>query len=168
MKFLVLVLFLTLNLRAEDTHSPHDEHGPEHAEESAHEEDEEHHGEEQEASSSVGPGNAVPEANSETGFKLSEKALRTLGLQLETIQPQNTYTLSRSAIVYFKDEAGVYRLRDGWFKLVQGDTEAQGSQVRFTPKESFQNGDQIVVKGVPLLRVADLDAFGGSGEGHAH
>jgi hypothetical protein len=167
MKYLLMILLLAFNVRAEDAHSPHHGQGDEHSEETAHPEEGHEEGEE-EVSSSVGPGNAVPEADAENGFKLSEKAVRTLELGLQAVRPQPTYTLPRSAVAYFKDEAGVYRLREGWFKLIEGDAKTSGNQVVFTPKVAFRDGDQIVVKGVGLLRVADLDAFGGSGDAHAH
>jgi hypothetical protein len=172
MKLFLFLLFvsLTVSLKAEEDHHEHGEESHEHGVEPHHEEEGESHEGEEETSSSVGPGNAVTEADHETGFKLSDKALRTLALELAPIRPQASYTLPKTAIVYFKDEAGVYRLREGRFKLIEGDAEAQADKILFTPepKDAFQRGDQIVIKGVPLLRVTELDAFGGSGEGHAH
>lgn len=145
----------------EDRH----EKGEEHEEDGApHKEGEE----EEEVSSSVGPGNAVTAANPETGFQLSEEALKTLGIKTKTIPTNSTFP--KQAIVTFKDETGVYRLRDGWYKLIEGEIEPQGNGIRFTPnkRQDLRVGDHIVVEGVPLLRVTELDAFSGGEAGHGH
>lgn len=157
---------------AEDKHSAEkhgdaDEHekGEEHeGEEGVHHEE----GEEEESSSSVGPGNAVTAANPETGFQLSEAALKTLGIRTQALLANNTFP--KQAIVYFKDETGVYRLRDGWYKLIEGDTEPQANRIRFTPhkRQDLRAGDQVVIEGVPLLRVTELDAFSSGEAGHGH
>lgn len=137
------------------------EEGDEHGEE-GHEEDEE------EFSSSIGPGNAVTAADRKNGLQLSDDALKTLGVKTRPVPTDGG--LPNQAVVTFKDETGVYRLRDGWYKLIEGETRPQGNRVRFTPrkKEDLRPGDQIVVEGAPLLRVAELDAFSGGEGGHGH
>ena len=143
----------------EEEHAEGEEHGEE-----GHEEGEE----EEEFSSSVGPGNAVTAASPETGLQLSDEALKTLGVKTQPLPANNVFP--KQAIVMFKNETGVYRLRDGWYKLIEGETEPQGNRVRFTPhkRQDLRPGDQIVVEGVPLLRVTELDAFSGGEAGHAH
>ncbi len=160
------ILSYTAGHAVEKTHQGHeklDQHGEElHSNEETHEEA-------AEISSEVGPENAVTEANREDGFKLSEAALKTLGI--ETTLARNQFILvPEEAIVSFQAETGVYRFRDGWFKLVEGKAERSGKSMRFSPErqEDLKPGDRVAITGVPLLRVTELDTFGGSEEGHAH
>lgn len=152
---------------AEAGHSDHDDHGEE-GEGHHDEHGEEGHEEGEEASSSVGPGNAVTAADKHTGLQLSPEALKTLGLKTQPLPA--TSLLPKSAIVAFKDETGVYRLRDGWYKLVEGNIQPQGNLIRFTPrdKSDLRPGDHVAVEGAPLLRVTELDAFSSGEAGHAH
>lgn len=130
-------------------------------------EGEEHKEEAEEASPGVGPNKAITEADHEKGFKLSPEATKTLAIKSApaTHLTSGGGIVPKSALAFFQGEVGVYRLRDGWYKLVE---------VTLTPKTSsiktneFKANDQIVVEGVPLLRIADLDASGGNEEGHGH
>lgn len=155
-----------------ENHGDEEEHeegeGHEGEEGGHHEEGEGHREEEEESSSSVGPENAVTAANPEAGLQLSDEAFKTLGIKTQPLPADNIFP--KQAIVYFKDETGVYRLRDGWYKLIEGEAESQGNRVRFTPhkRQDLRAGDQIVVDGVPLLRVAELDAFSSGDAGHGH
>jgi len=148
----------------------HDDHGDEkggHVGE-AHEEGHEE-GEEEEFSSSVGPGNAVTAADREKGIQLSAEAVATLGIKTQPRPSGGSFP--KQAIVYFKDETGVYRLRDGWYKLVEGEARPEaGGRARFAPNRAadLRAGDHVVIDGVPLLRVTELDAFSGGEAGHGH
>lgn len=183
---LVLCLVLSLQLSAEEKSSPaHSGHADEpigqEKETHAHNDDvgeESHadgddekvegHEEAEEASSNVGPGNAVTAADPERGLQLSPEALQTLKIGSVSV-PANG-VIPKSAIVTFKDEVGVYRLRDGWFKLVEGSAKNRNSDVVFIPHRSsdLRSGDSVVVHGAPLLRVAELDAFSTGEAGHGH
>lgn len=180
---LILCLALPLGIRAEklspvlqespaeESHKDHENGG-----EGRHEEGEEHddqgkegHEEgEEEASSGVGPGNAVTAADREKGLQFSDEAVKTLGIKTQDAPEE--FTLPKSAIVTFKDETGVYRLRDGWYKLIEGEARPRGLLVRFIShrKKDLRPSDQIVVEGAPLLRVAELDAFSTGEAGHGH
>ncbi len=156
-----------------EKHAEEGEHKDKNAEETHnHKEGEEHeeHGEEEETSSSVGPDKAVTEANPDDGFKLSEKALKALEIQTRAITSQGTVTIPATSLVEFKDEIAVYRLRDGHFKLIKGTAQKEGQTVLFKPRISsdLKSGDHVVTNGVPLLRVAELDAFSEGEAGHAH
>ncbi|MBI4396791.1 MAG: hypothetical protein HY548_06835 [Elusimicrobia bacterium] len=128
---------------------------------------EDEHGEEETGVANVGPDSAVLEADPDRGFRLSEKARRTLDVEFKPASG----LLPKSSVVHFKDETGVYRVRDGWFKLIEGEAEPHGHQVRFVPehKGDLRKSDRIAVKGVPLLRVTELDVFSaGGGDPHGH
>lgn len=111
------------------------------------------HAQEQEASSNVGPGKAVTAADPERGFKLSEAAVRRLGIKTQALRA-GAMAIPQDSIVHSREETGVYRVRDGWFRLVDP-----------RKPEALQPGDEIVVVGMGLVRVAELAAFE-SGDGH--
>ncbi len=123
---------------------------------------------EEEASSGIGPGKAVTETSKTLGLKLSEKAIQTLSLHTSAIQSQNTHRLPSKAIVYFQDEAGIYREKDGWYKLIEVEIVSRAGVETTIKSSDLKPGDHLVIDGVPLLRVAELNAFGGAGEGHGH
>lgn len=106
----------------------------------------------------IGPGKAVTAANVEQGMKLSEKALK--GLRLDFL-PMTTseITLSKNALISFQDFLAVYRLRDGWIRLVEVEPRIRGNYATISSKD-LQPGDQIVVRNGGLLRVVELDIFG--------
>ena len=175
-KFLLFcVIWLSAGIGTSWAEEPHGHdhethrHGGEHGKENEHEGEHEEDGEE-EMSSNIGPGFAVTEADHEKGFKLSEKAMKTLAFESKPFRITASISLPTSSVVFFKDEAGVYRMRDGWIKLIEGEAKVLGGKTSFTPKGKslFKPGDHIVTSGVPLLRVAELDAFSGSESGHAH
>ncbi len=109
----------------------------------------------EEVSGNVGPGKAIEEVHEETGIRLSAKALKRLGIKTIPISP-NISAYPPLALVKYQEETKIYRQRQGWFKLVTMNPN------------SFQAGDEIVVSGAALLRIAELDAFGSGEEGHGH
>ena len=135
-----------------------------------HSEEVESHEEEGDASisSDVGPERAVTAADPKRGIQLAEKAIQALQLKTRLISG-DTFDLPREAIVASREETGVYRLRDGWFRLIHGDISGTGITVRFQPEHAadLRAGDAVVIEGAGLLRVADVAAFEGGG-GHHH
>lgn len=111
---------------------------------------EHHEHEEEESTGGVGPHNAVTAADAHAGITLSLAAIECIGLATAVYDGQ---LIPKAALIFYQDKVGLYRLRDGWFKLVSAD--------------DLRPGDQIVVQGTGLLRVAELDAFSGD-VGHSH
>jgi hypothetical protein len=107
------------------------------------------------------PAAAVREASPEKGLRLSEKALETLEVALAPVRSVDGIEVPIAALVYYQDHVGVYRKRGDWFKLVDitilGKSEARAS-IRCA---ELKGGDEVAVKGAPLLRVAEMEAFGG-------
>ncbi|MGE4234104.1 MAG: hypothetical protein AB7F43_12320 [Bacteriovoracia bacterium] len=135
-----------------------------------------------EGAASVGKDKAVTEADEENGFKLSDKASANLNVKFSAIGKElkaSTFSLPSQAIVYIQDEAGVYVRKAGWIKRVEGKIlQKFKDQVHFQSKD-LVSGAEVAVSGVPLLRVTEMEIFGGShddddGEeeqdehGHAH
>lgn len=108
----------------------------------------------------AGPKMAVMEANLKDGFRLSENAKKVIGLVVKPLGA-HPYKIPKSAVVYYGDRIGVYRLRDGWFKLVEIQKISELNSETTIRSSDLKTGDQIVVEGVALLRVSDMDAFGG-------
>ena len=160
---------------AED-HHPHDEkteheHGHEgeekdrqHSDHDGEESGEKEHGhDEEESTGGVGPNNAVTAADEHDGIKLSPKAIQFIGLQTTAYDGQ---TIPKLALVFYHDKIGVYRLREGWFKLLPVTLNRQ-SESPLPQAEELRAGDHIVIQGTGLLRVAELDAFS-TEVGHGH
>lgn len=155
-KILIVFAFISISI------SPFDAKAHGHGQGEAHEHEEE------EPSASVGPGKAITHATKKSGIQLSQSAVQTLGLKLQTVQTRGIHIVPKKAVARFQDEAGVFRLRDGWYKLVE-ITPLPQSETQCTVKtDDIQPGDQIVIEGAHLLRVAELEAWGGSGDGHGH
>jgi hypothetical protein len=166
----------------EEEHDDHDdhakeekhEHGKEEKEEKGHghghdEGEEEGHGDhEEEGGTRFGPGKAITAANKKDGIQLSEKAVKTLGLGYVAATGDGTFKLPFKAAVFFQDEVGVYRLKNGWHKLIEVQLISKTTSEVVVKTSELNSGDQIAKDGVPLLRAAELEAWGGSGDGHGH
>ena len=112
------------------------------------------------ASLNTGPDKAVLEASKEKGLKLSAEAIKTINLKLEPVHSGGPIEVPTKSVIFFQDFTGVYRVRDGWFKLIEVELGTQDvSKVSFSSKE-FNNGDQIVIEGSPYLRATDMDIWG--------
>lgn len=105
---------------------------------------------------------AVSESSPENGFKLLPNALKNIGVVTKPVEiVAGMYTFPSSALVHSLDQLVVYRLRNGWFKLIPVDLiREETDQISFRSSE-IQAGDQVAIQGVGLLRVADMEAFGG-------
>lgn len=148
---------------SEKGHGEQDEHGHE---EGGHAHGEE--GEHEEGGSAVGPEKGITEANEKDGFKLSPEALKNFGIKTVSAQPGVALTLPRRAIFFGLKERNLFRVRNGFFKRIDFATVSK-SKTEYTVKSSdLQPGDQVVIEGVGFLRIAELAATGGVGEGHSH
>ncbi len=144
MKYLILALMMGVSGHAVAYEEKHEHAGAPHNEQESHEE--------ARVSSDVGPDKAVTAADPHQGIRLSPKAVQTLRLKMMRVASPNP-ALPQEALVATREEIGVYRLRDGWFQLV--------------PTHELKAGDDVVVEGAGLVRVAHVAAFDGSG-GHPH
>jgi hypothetical protein len=123
---------------------------------------------EDEARASTGPGKAVVEVDKSKGIHLSEKAIQTLGLSTIPVTTGKLLVLPASCAVYSQNEVGVYRLRNGWFKLIEVQLLSKKTpEISFKTSE-FSQGDRVVNRGAALLRVAELETSGGAGDDDGH
>ncbi len=137
------------------------EHG--HNKEEGHDD---HH--EDEDATRFGPNKAITAANKREGIQLSEKASKTLGLTYVAITGHGTFKVPVQSAVFFQDEVGVYRFKNGWHKLIEVELVSRTTTEVVVKTSELKSGDQIAKNGVPLLRAAELEAWGGSGDGHGH
>lgn len=106
-------------------------------------------------------GKAVYEISVKDGMKLTEKALKNIEVRTFKLKAGSDQAVPPESLVYFSDQVGVYRLRLGWFKLVQVQVLSKNNKDTLIRSSEFQSGDELVVRGAELLRVSELDAAGG-------
>lgn len=147
-----------------DEHAEHDEKDEhaDHDEKDGHE-DEHGHGE----GKAVGAGKAITEVDEKKGFKLSPEAMKTLNVGFQIVSGSE-FTISTESLVSFKKINGVYRFRDGYFKLVDVTLLKTTKDGYHVNAPLVENGDQILIKAVGLVRIADVYSTDTSEYGHGH
>lgn len=100
---------------------------------------------------------AVSEASEEKGFRLSPQAIRALGIETIPMQKNKPAEFPASALVYYQAEVGIYRLREGWFRLIPLDH-----------LDELSPDDSVAIRGAGFLRVTDISLFGEHQSGHHH
>ncbi|EQC49270.1 hypothetical protein [Bacteriovorax sp. DB6_IX] len=147
----------------DDHHEAHEEgHGGDHQE--GHDHDHDHGG-----TKAIGQNKAIVEVDEKKGLKLSSSALKNLGIKLISIGGE-VIVVDRDVMVKSKDHVGLYRFKDGFFKFFEGEVlhnDKKTKKIKLRVK-GLKRGDQIVMKGVSLLRVADIYSTDKSEYGHAH
>jgi hypothetical protein len=71
-------------------------------------------------------------------------------------------------VVDFQNKLGVYKRKGDWFEMVTIQVVHRGKYSAQIKSSKLFKSDQIVSHGVPLLRVAHLEASGQGGQGHVH
>lgn len=187
-----MLVFLALRPFPVTASGDHDELPPKQTKESdhAHSEDEKHEGKEGaeekhegeevghahgsedgehgETNKSVGPDKGILEASEKAGFKLSKEAWKNFGIRTIEASGPGVYTLAKRSIFFGLEERNVYRLRDGFFKRIDFKTISKSNAEYRVQIQDLMTGDQIVTAGLGYLRIAEMAAFGGVGEGHSH
>lgn len=103
---------------------------------------------------------AVQEANLKDGFRLADKAREVIGVKTTKIGAI-PFAIDQKSLVYFGDKVGVYRFRKGWFKLVEVKVTKGPTSQFLVQSDDLTESDEIASEGVALLRVSEMDAFGG-------
>ena len=115
----------------------------------------------EEMSGTPDSGKGVLEASLEKGIRLSEKAAATLEIKSVPLNGNSSHKIPTAALVYSHGQVGAYLLRDGWYKLVPVRIDNRSAKDVVIQSTDLKPKDHIVVEGVALLRVAEMDAFGG-------
>ncbi|MCB0327097.1 MAG: efflux RND transporter periplasmic adaptor subunit [Bdellovibrionales bacterium] len=153
-----------LKKKVEEGHERHaDDHTMEHKDDHK---GMDNHDEHEEGNRKVGEGKAVIEIHDDKGFRLSNEAYQALKIRYENISGSR-FPIPKSALVRVKDEIGVYRFQESFFKLVPVKIHREEKD-RYIVNAPLQAGDQVVTQGVELLRVADIYSQDTSEYGHGH
>lgn len=106
-------------------------------------------------------------------FKLSEPAIKTLKINFSPCKflGNKKIEIPKTAMVNFRKEFALYFYESNWFELVEVKIDSRTKTKYVVSSSHFsdlKNSCQIVTSGVSLLRVAQLEALGEGGQGHAH
>lgn len=127
------------------------------------------HGEAAEgAAGRFGPGKAVEAFDKEQGFKLSEKAAKSLGIQFGPLSGAGPWQLPKGSLVQIKQSVGVYRKYDGWISLVLVKVVKEERGTVYIRSEDLEPGDEVAVGGSRYLRMTDSDLNAGTVDSCAH
>lgn len=155
---------------AHEEHGKHEEGEPakhaegEHAEHEGEKHDD-HSDEKEEGDSKVGPGKGIEAASEDAGIKLSPQAVKSF--EVTTLKVTKLpIALPDSALLFLAEDVEIYRLRDGFFKRI--DFKKTSTKPLIVNSSDLVVGDEIVTGGVSFIRIAEIAAFGGAPDGHAH
>lgn len=111
------------------------------------------------------PEKAILEVSQADGIRISDKAIKTLEIVTNSLSPgSESFSIPPSAIIHSLDKVGVYRLRNGWFKFIEVKMLERSSKRTTVYSSELHSSDQVVIQGVALLRVTEMDAFGGEND----
>lgn len=116
----------------------------------------------------IGPDKGILEASEKNGFKLSPEAIKNFDLKYQKLTGDGPWILPKNSIVYSGKEINLYRLRNGFFKRIDFETIKKTSSDITADSDDMREGDEIILVGIGFLRIAELAAFGGVADGHAH
>ncbi|USN47046.1 MAG: hypothetical protein H6626_12770 [Pseudobdellovibrionaceae bacterium] len=142
-------------------HNDHDEHESENSHAHGH-----GHGEE-----AFGEGKAITAVfNEGEKFKLSSESEKLLGIETSPLDLAGggKFKISNESLVRYQNHLGVFIKKDDWFVLIKLEKAQPKENYFIIESTELSKGVQIVNSGVPLLRVAHLQASGQGGKGHAH
>ncbi len=108
-----------------------------------------------ESSKAIGEGKAIEKVSEEEGFRLSEGAIKALGIKFQDFQSDQV-EIHKDALVASGDFKGVFRFRDNYFKLIEISLLEDKEDTYLIKLSKFQLGDKLIISGVNLLRVADI------------
>jgi|GEM_PF-2916816 len=103
-------------------------------------------------------------------FELSKKAIKLMKIEVAKLKSlkKEKFSAPRSALLRFGEKYGIYKYDGEHFELIEiSNVLIKKSSIIFKAKK-INAHDQVVIQGVPLLRVSHLQASGQGGQGHAH
>ncbi len=111
---------------------------------------------------------AVTAFDPEEGFKMSEKALQSLGIKFARLDGKNPLSIPKSALVRIKHVTGVYRRAEGWISFVLVDASSAAGATSLVRSEDLETGDEVAVEGAAFLRLTEADLNADTVDGCAH
>lgn len=113
----------------------------------------------------IGPGKAVLAISEKDGLRLSEAAVRRLGMSFQDAKRGEVQDVPAESLVFSRDEIAVYRLRGGWIKRVEVSVVSRSAKAARVRSKDLAVGDRVVVAGAAFMRLAELDVLGAEKEG---
>lgn len=151
--------------KEDNDHEHEEDHDSDHQHEKEENEKDDHgHGHE-EGSKAVGPGKAIEMIDEKKGFKLNAAAESLMHLKFVDIT-QLPVKVNKEALVIAKNEIGVYRARQSFYKFIPLKKDARGEYS--LSQGEFAVGDKLVTAGLDLLRISDVFSQDKSDYGHSH
>lgn len=120
-----------------------------------------------ETTAQIGPGKAVESVDADKGIKLSTKATKMLGIKTVVASVAAKIKIPKKAAIHIKESVAVYILRGGLFKFIEVKVLGHTAEQLTIVASDIKNGDQVVVDGAPLLRVAHLNVMTSDSDEHA-
>lgn len=119
-------------------------------------------------SNRFGPGKAVEAFDKEEGFKISDKAAKSLGVKFTPIANKGPWRLPIASIVHMKQSVAVYRRFGGWISMVLVKINSRENGFVEIQSADLEPGDEVAVSGVSFLRMTDADLNSGTVDSCAH
>ena len=113
-------------------------------------------------------GGAVTAFTKEDGFKLSDKAVKNLGVTFKTLNGSGPWMIPKSSLVRIKHSTGVYRKWDGWITMVLVKVLNQTKETVTIKSVDLQDQDNVAITGVPFLRMTEADLNSDTVDACAH
>ncbi len=113
-------------------------------------------------------GGAVTAFNEEDGFKLSDKAIKNLGVSFSLIKGSGPWTIPKSSLIRIKHSTGVYRKWDNWITMVLVTVLSQTKDTVTIKSIDLESGDEVAITGVTFLRMTDADLNSDTVDSCAH
>ena len=154
---------------SKEDHKDHDDHSSK----EDHKDHDDHSSEEDHKIKNFGKNMAVLNADENKGIQLSKEAIKTIALVEKklsrySLKKKNTYRIPINSLIFYENNVGIYLKRDKWYtfheiRIVKRDNK--NAHIVLTGK---YDKAMLIIEGCALLRLAHLEAFGASGDGHGH
>ena len=79
-----------------------------------------------------------------------------------------TIEIPKEAILTAVSEVNIFRFRDGYYKRIDFVKISMVNNKVLVKSKDLKLNDEVIVRGLGFLRIAELAAFGGAPEGHSH
>lgn len=147
--FIMLFLFCHLQAKASE--------GEEHKDHAHDEDQHEHHDD-----------HGKKEVHNEEDFQISPQAEKNFEIKRIKVVDLKAQSVPKAAIVTTGTEVNLYRYRKARYKRIDFETLRKSGSTLIIKSKDLAIGDEIVIQGMGLLRIAEIAAFGGAPEGHSH
>jgi tyrosyl-tRNA synthetase len=100
--------------------------------------------------------------------KSAAQAEKNFEIKRQIVTAQPVQEIPKQALVTTGSEVNVYRYRTTRYKRIDFEVIRKTENKVFIKSKELEVGDEIVIHGTGLLRIAEIAAFGGAPEGHSH